>query len=483
MSTPEQSSKTAKIGMIGLGVMGENLARNIERNGYSIAVWNREPKKVDEFVGRLEGHEVIGAHTPEEFVKSLERPRKAILLVKAGDPVDWTVNQIKPFMEEGDIIIDGGNSYFMDTERREKELKAEGFNFIGSGVSGGEKGALWGPSLMPGGDREAYEQIRPIWEAIAAKVDDGPCVTYIGPGGAGHFVKMVHNGIEYGDMQLIAEAYDLMRTVIGMEATEMADVFDEWNRGDLESFLIEITAQILRVKDPETGKPLVDLVLDKAGQKGTGKWTSDIALDLGIVTPTIDAAVDTRNLSARKEERVEASKQIKGPERAAFSGDRREMIQAIHDALYASKICSYAQGMNLIRAGSDAYNWNIDLGECSRIWKGGCIIRARFLDKIKQAYQRRADLPNLLLDSDFNAFVQQSQPNWRRAVATAIQSGVAVPGMSASIGYFDTYRTANLPLNLTQAQRDFFGSHTYERTDKPGQPAVHTEWEEMLKKG
>ncbi|MDQ1524060.1 MAG: 6-phosphogluconate dehydrogenase [Pyrinomonadaceae bacterium] len=483
MSTPEQTTKTAKIGMIGLGVMGENLARNIERNGYSIAVWNREPSKVDEFVERLAGHEVIGAHTPEEFVKSLERPRKAILLVKAGDPVDWTVDQIKPFMEEGDIIIDGGNSYFMDTERREKALKAEGFNFIGSGVSGGEKGALWGPSLMPGGDRAAYEQIRPIWEAIAAKVDDGACVTYIGPGGAGHFVKMVHNGIEYGDMQLIAEAYDLMRTVLRMEAQEMADVFDEWNRGDLESFLIEITAQILRVKDEETGKPLVDLVLDKAGQKGTGKWTSDIALDLGIVTPTIDAAVDTRNLSARKEERVEASKQIKGPERAAFSGDRKEMIQAIHDALYASKICSYAQGMNLIRAGSEAYNWNIDLGECSRIWKGGCIIRARFLDKIKQAYGRRADLPNLLLDPDFNAFVQQSQPNWRRAVATAIQTGVAVPGMSASIGYFDTYRTANLPLNLTQAQRDFFGSHTYERTDKPGQPAVHTEWEEMLKKG
>ncbi len=469
--------------MIGLGVMGENLARNIERNGYSIAVWNREPAKVDEFVERLEGHQVIGAHTPEEFVKSLERPRKAILLVKAGSPVDWTVDQIKPFMDEGDIIIDGGNSYFMDTERREKDLKAQGFNFIGSGVSGGEKGALWGPSLMPGGDREAYEQIRPIWEAIAAKVDDGPCVTYIGPGGAGHFVKMVHNGIEYGDMQLIAEAYDLMRTVLGMSADEMADVFDEWNRGDLESFLIEITAQILRVKDEETGKPLVDFVLDKAGQKGTGKWTSDIALDLGIVTPTIDAAVDTRNLSARKEERVEASKQIKGPERAPYTGDRREMVQAIHDALYASKICSYAQGMNLIRAGSDAYNWNIDLGECSRIWKGGCIIRAQFLDKIKQAYQRRADLPNLLLDPDFNAWVEQAQPNWRRAVATAIQTGVAVPGMSASIGYFDTYRTANLPLNLTQAQRDFFGSHTYERVDKPGQPAVHTEWEEMLKKG
>jgi len=397
--------------------------------------------------------------------------------------VDWTVDQIKPFMDEGDIIIDGGNSYFQDTERREKTLKAEGLNFIGSGVSGGEKGALWGPSLMPGGDKAAYEQIRPIWEAIAADVGDGKCVTYIGPGGAGHYVKMVHNGIEYGDMQLIAEAYDMMRSIIGMEAGEMADVFDEWNKGDLESFLIEITAQILRVKDPETGKPLVDLVLDKAGQKGTGKWTSDIALDLGIVTPTIDAAVDTRNLSARKEERVEASKQIKGPERGKFTGDKKQMIQAVHDALYASKICSYAQGMNLIRAGSEAYKWNIDLGECSRIWKGGCIIRAQFLDKIKQAYQRRADLPNLLLDPDFKSFVEQAQPNWRLAVATAIQTGVAVPGMSASIGYFDSYRTANLPLNLTQAQRDFFGSHTYERTDKPGQEPIHTEWEEMLKKG
>jgi len=361
-------------------------------------------------------------------------------------------------------------------------LKAEGLNFIGSGVSGGEKGALWGPSLMPGGDREAYEQIRPIWEAIAAKVDDGPCVTYIGPGGAGHFVKMVHNGIEYGDMQLIAEAYDLMRNILGMSADEMADVFDEWNRGDLESFLIEITTKILRVKDTETGQPLVDLVLDKTGQKGTGKWTSDIALELGIVVPTMDAAVDSRNLSTRRDERVEASKQIKGPERKPFEGDKKEMINAIHDALYASKICSYAQGMNLIRAGSQHWNWNIDLGETSRIWKGGCIIRAQFLDKIKQAYQRRPDLPNLLLDPDFKAWVEQAQPNWRRAVATAIQSGVPVPGMSASIGYFDTYRTENLALNLTQAQRDFFGSHTYERVDKPGQPAVHTEWEEMLEK-
>jgi 6-phosphogluconate dehydrogenase len=487
MATPEQTPKTAKIGMIGLAVMGENLARNIERNGYSVAVYNRppskdEPDRVTKFMEENAGKQFVGTRTPEEFVKSLERPRKIILLVKAGDPVDWTINQIKPFLEPGDIIIDGGNSYFMDTERREKQLKEEGLNFIGSGVSGGEKGALWGPSLMPGGDREAYEQIRPIWEAIAAKVDDGPCVTYIGPGGAGHFVKMVHNGIEYGDMQLIAESYDMMRRVLGMSAAEMADVFDEWNRGDLESFLIEITAKILRVKDPETGRPLVDLILDKAGQKGTGKWTSATALDLGVITPTINAAVDARNISSRKEERVEASKQINGPTGASTSGDRKEMIAAIRDALYASKICSYAQGMNLIRAGSENWNWNINLGETARIWKGGCIIRAQFLGKIKDAYQRRADLPNLLLDPDFNAYIQGAQSNWRRAVTSAMQAGIPVPGMSASISYFDAYRTAELPLNLTQAQRDFFGSHTYLRADKPAEGAIHTEWEELLEK-
>jgi 6-phosphogluconate dehydrogenase len=482
MATPEQITKTAKIGMIGLAVMGENLAMNIERNGFPIAVFNRDPAKVDNFVARTRGKQVIPTKSPEEFVRSLERPRKAILLVKAGDPVDWTIAQIKPFMDQGDIIIDGGNSYFVDTERREKALKAEGINFIGSGVSGGEKGALWGPSLMPGGDRDAYEQIRPIWEAIAAKVDDGPCVTYIGPGGAGHFVKMVHNGIEYGDMQLIAEAYDMMRNVLGLEAAEMADIFDEWNRGDLESFLIEITANILRVKDPETGQPLVNLILDKAGQKGTGKWTSEVALNLGVIVPTIDAAIDTRTLSGRKEERLEASKQISGPPRAQYSGDKGAMIEAIHDALYASKICSYAQGMNLIRAGSEKWNWNINLGEVSRIWKGGCIIRAQFLDKIKQAYQRRHDLPNLLLDPDFKAWVEEAQPNWRLAVTTAMQNGVPVLAMACSLNYFDMYRAANLPLNLTQAQRDFFGSHTYERIDKPGAAPVHTEWEEMLEK-
>ncbi|HKZ79539.1 MAG TPA: NADP-dependent phosphogluconate dehydrogenase [Pyrinomonadaceae bacterium] len=482
MATPEQSTKTAKIGMIGLAVMGENLAMNIERNGFPIAVFNRDTSKVDSFVARASGKRVIPTKSAEEFVRSLERPRKIILLVKAGDPVDWTVAQIKPFLERGDIIIDGGNSFFEDTERREKALKAEGISFIGSGVSGGEKGALWGPSLMPGGDREAYEQLRPIWEAIAAKVDDGPCVTYIGPGGAGHFVKMVHNGIEYGDMQLIAEAYDIMRSVLGLEAVEMADIFDEWNRGDLESFLIEITAKILRVKDPETGKPLVDLILDKAGQKGTGRWTSEVALDLGVVVPTIDAAIDTRTLSGRKAERVEASKQISGPAKTKYAGDKRSMIKAIHDALYASKICSYAQGMNLIQAGSEKWNWGINLGELARIWKGGCIIRAQFLDKIKQAYQRRQDLPSLLLDPDFKAWVEEAQPNWRLAVTSAMQSGVPVLAMACSLCYFDTYRAANLPLNLTQAQRDFFGSHTYERTDKPGQGAVHSEWEEMLEK-
>ncbi|HKG15616.1 MAG TPA: NADP-dependent phosphogluconate dehydrogenase [Pyrinomonadaceae bacterium] len=487
MATPEEKAKTAQIGMIGLAVMGENLARNIERNGYSVAVYNRppshdEPDRVTKFMGEYGDKRFVGAHTPEEFVKSLERPRKIILLVKAGDPVDWTVNQIKPHLEAGDIIIDGGNSYFLDTARREEQLKAEGFNFIGSGVSGGERGALEGPSLMPGGDRAAYEQIRPIWEAIAAKVDDGPCVTYIGPGGAGHFVKMVHNGIEYGDMQLIAEAYDFMRRVLGMSAAEMADVFDEWNRGDLESFLVEITAKILRVKDPETGKPLVDLILDKAGQKGTGKWTSEIALELGIPIPTINAAVDSRTLSSRKDERVEASKEISGPPGASFGGDRGETVAAIRDALYASKICSYAQGMNLIRAGSEHYDWGIDLGETARIWKGGCIIRARFLGKIKDAYARRAELPNLLLDPDFNAYMQGAQANWRRVVATAAQAGIPVPAFSASLGYFDSYRTAELPLNLTQAQRDFFGSHTYQRADRPEAGFVHTEWEELLEK-
>ncbi len=470
----------ANIGMIGLGVMGQNLVLNIERNGYAVTVFDREPPVRAKFVAETLGKRIVDSSSPEEFVRSLERPRKIILLVKAGDPVDWTTNLIKPFLEPGDIIIDGGNSHFKDTERREQQLKADRLFMIGSGTSGGEKGALLGPSLMPGGDRNAYEQIRPIWEAIAAKVEDGPCVTYIGPGGSGHFVKMVHNGIEYGDMQLIAEAYGVMRNGFGLSADEMADIFDEWNQGELESYLIEITAKILRVKDPDTRKPLVDLVLDQAEQKGTGRWTSQLALDLGVPIPTIDAAIAARNISARKSERVEASKRISVRTTGKY-GDFSEVFKnGVRDALYASKICSYAQGMSLIKAGSEAFNWNINLSEVARIWQGGCIIRARFLRKIKEAYLRDPHLPNLLLDEELNGRIEEAQPEWRIVVSTAMQQGIPMLAMASTLGYFDMYRTANLPLNLTQAQRDFFGSHTYRRTDKPEAAPVHTEWEGSL---
>ncbi len=481
----ETKAKTAKIGMIGLAVMGENLALNIARNGFPIAVFNRDTTKVDKFLKRAESFQdsdkVIGTYSLADFVASLETPRKIILLVKAGDPVDAVINQLKPLLAPGDIVIDGGNSFFRDTQRREKDLKAAGFRYIGSGVSGGESGALWGPSLMPGGEESAYNELKPIWEAIAAKVDDGPCVTYIGPDGAGHFVKMIHNGIEYGDMQLIAEAYDILRSALGLQADELHQIFSAWNAGMLDSFLIEITAKIFKVKDPETGQALVDLVLDKAGQKGTGKWTSQVALELGVVIPTINAAVDSRILSSMKAERVAASKEISGPADVQYTGDKQALIDAVRDALYASKICSYAQGMNLIRAQAAVEGWNLNMGEISRIWKGGCIIRAQFLDKIKQAYQRRADLPNLLLDPDFKVWVMEAQPRWRQAVTTAQNLGIAIPAMAASLSYFDSYRTANLPQNLTQAQRDFFGSHTYERTDKPAGEFVHTEWEELAK--
>ncbi len=471
---------TAKIGLIGLGVMGQNLALNIERNGFPVAVYDREPPVLDAFILRESGKQIVGAHSPEEFVRSLERPRKIILLVKAGDPVDWTIDLVKPFCEPGDIIIDGGNSHFKDTERRQQQLSESGLFFLGSGTSGGEKGALLGPSLMPGGDPRAYEQIRAIWEAIAAKVPDGPCVTYVGSGGSGHFVKMVHNGIEYGDMQLIAEVYGLLRDGFHLSADEMADIFEDWNRGDLESYLIEITAKILRVKDKETGQPLVDLVLDKAGQKGTGKWTSQLALDLGVPIPTIDAAIVARILSSQKEARVEASKQIRGLTSTKFPPTFNQDLKGwLHDAMYASKICSYAQGMNLIKAGSDEFGWNINLSEIARIWQGGCIIRAKFLGEIKEAYLRNPDLANLLLDAALKTKIEEAQSGWRLIVSTAMQQGLPVLAMSASLGYFDMYRSANLPLNMTQAQRDFFGSHTYERVDKPELGFVHTEWEEQ----
>jgi 6-phosphogluconate dehydrogenase len=479
--TGNTQTGSAKIGMIGLAVMGENLALNIARHGFPIAVFNRDTTKVDKFLERAKGEPVIGTHSFEEFVSSLERPRKMILLVKAGQPVDDVITHLKPLLQAGDIIIDGGNSFFRDTQRREKELAQAGLHFIGSGVSGGESGALNGPSLMPGGNRDAYESIRPIWEAIAAKVDDGPCVTYIGPDGAGHFVKMVHNGIEYGDMQLIAEAYSILRSALGLKPDELAGVFEEWNKGVLNSYLIEITANIFKLKDLETGNPLVDMILDVAGQKGTGKWTAETALEMDIAIPTIQAAIDSRLMSGLKKERVEASKQIAGPSfSAGAAGDKKELIQSVHDALYASKICSYAQGMNLIRKGSEQYGWNINLGEISRIWKGGCIIRAQFLDKIKQAYQRRPDLPSLLLDPDFKAWVLETQSRWRQAVATATSAGTPVAAMSGSLAYFDTYRTANLPLNLTQAQRDYFGAHTYQRNDRPEAGFVHTDWEGLL---
>jgi 6-phosphogluconate dehydrogenase len=473
----------ADIGMAGLGVMGLNLALNMERNGYAVAVWNREAQAVDKLLaGEGRNRRIIGTKSPEEFVRSLKRPRKIMMMVKAGPPIDWTIEQFEPFLEAGDILIDGGNSWFEDTQRREKALTAKGLHFIGSGVSGGEEGALWGPSLMPGGARAAYEEIQPIWEAIAAKTEDGACTTYVGPDGAGHFVKMVHNGIEYGDMQLIAEAYDIMRRVLGMNATELADTFSSWNEGLLDSFLIKITAEVLRVKDEETGQPLVDLILDKAGQKGTGKWTAQVALDLGVAIPTINSAIDARFISALKEERVAASKLIAGPSASPVKDEERAaLIDAVRDALYASKICSYAQGFNLIRAGSDAHDWKIDLSEMSRIWKGGCIIRARFLDRIKAAYQRDPALANLLLDEDFRQWMQAAQTNWRESLSVAQRHGVPCLAMAASLAYFDSYRTANLPQNLTQAQRDFFGAHTYERVDKPELGAIHTDWETAVK--
>ncbi|MCC6743836.1 MAG: NADP-dependent phosphogluconate dehydrogenase [Acidobacteria bacterium] len=471
------SEGKAKFAMIGLGVMGENLALNVERNGFPIAVWNRRSDAVDAFVnGRGAGKNVVGAHSPAELAAAMERPRRIMMLVKAGEAVDWTIDQMKPHLDKGDVLIDGGNSWYEDTKRRDAALTEEGLHFVGSGVSGGEEGALWGPSLMPGGKKEAYEIVREIFEAVAAKTEDGACVTHCGPDGAGHFVKMIHNGIEYGDMQLIAEAYDIMRSGLGLGAQEMADIFNEWNQGELNSFLIEVTAKVLAVKDDETDEPLVDMILDTAGQKGTGRWTSQVGLDLGVPIPTMNSAIEARFISRLKDERVAASKEIEGP-KATYGGDKKELIEAVRAALYASKITSYAQGMNLIREGSNVNNWGIDLGELSRIWKGGCIIRAQFLDKIKQAYVARPDLPNLLVDPEFKSWVSASQAKWRTAVTTAQSLGVPTLAMSASLAYFDSYRAANLPANLTQAQRDFFGAHTYERVDKPGAPAVHTNWQ------
>ena len=479
MKTPkvESGEGTAQFGVVGLGVMGQNLALNIERNGFSTAVWNREREWTDEFIHKkAEGRQITATQTIEDFVQSLRRPRRILMMVKAGDPVDWTIDLLKPHLGKDDILIDGGNSHFKETQRRERDLGADHLRFVGTGVSGGETGALLGPSLMPGGERQAYDELKPVFEAIAAQVEDGPCVTYCGPDGAGHFVKMVHNGIEYGDMQLIAEAYHILRDVLGLESAEVADIFAGWSEGVLDSYLIDITARIFTVVDEESRRPLVELILDRAGQKGTGRWTSQVALDLGVAIPTIHAAIEARFLSALKEERVRASRFLSGPERLSYGGDKEEMIAAVHDALYASKICSYAQGFALIRAGSEHYEWAIDLAELARIWKGGCIIRARFLDQIEQAYQRRPDLANLLLDKHLGAWVMEAQPRWRKTVSEAQVLGLPVIAMSGSLAYFDSYRSASLPQNLTQAQRDFFGSHRYERVDRPREERVHTDW-------
>jgi 6-phosphogluconate dehydrogenase len=468
----------SQFGMIGLAVMGSNLALNVEEHGFSVAVWNFEPERVDSFIAENAGKKFTGTKTLEEFVAALERPRRIMMMIKAGTPVDMTLDKLAPLLEPGDVVIDGGNSWFKDTQERTKRVESKGIHFVGSGVSGGEEGARFGPSLMPGGSNESWQAIQPVFEAIAAKSDSGPCVTHVGTDGAGHFVKMVHNGIEYGDMQLIAEAYEVLRRGLGASADELGEIFESWNRGTLESFLIEITAHIFRVKDPETGAPLLDKVLDKAGQKGTGKWTAQVALDLAVPIPTIAAAIDARVLSSMKDERVAASKTLK-LEVAPVPGvpGKEDFVKGVHEALYASKICSYAQGMALIQAGSREWNWSIDMREMARIWKAGCIIRAKFLDSIMRAYEKQPQLPNLLLDSDFSAAIEAAQHPWRRVVAYAQQMGIAVPAMSGSLAYFDAYRTAELPQNLTQAQRDYFGAHTYQRNDKgAGAPFVHTDW-------
>ncbi len=466
----------SQFGIIGLGTMGRNLALNVESRRYRVAVWNLEPEWVKDFLEAHPGAAFEGTTTFEAFTAALERPRRIMMMIPAGKPVDATIQKLLPLLDRGDVVIDGGNSWFEDTQRREAELRPAGIHFVGCGVSGGEEGARHGPSLMPGGPNEAWPIIRDVLEAISAKTEAGPCVTHVGPDGSGHFVKMVHNGIEYGDMQLLAESWDVMRRGLGMTAPQTADVFDAWNSGPLESFLAELSGRVCRTLDPETGQPLVDVVLDKAGQKGTGRQTSQVALDLGVAIPTISAAIDARVLSSLKAERVEAAGQLSGPAPADvyFGEDPKQVVSDLHDALFAARVCAYAQGMALIRAGSDRYKWNVDLAEIGRIWKGGCIIRARLLDPVRHAFGKDPSLVNLLRDPALGDAVEAAQAGWRRTVARAAHAGLPLGAHATALSYFDAYRSARLPQNLTQAQRDAFGAHTYERIDKPG--AVHSEW-------
>lgn len=468
--------EVSDIGLVGLAVMGENLVLNMESKGFHVSVFNRTVDKVNHFMdGRGKGKKIYGATTLQDFVASLKRPRKVMLMVKAGKPVDEFIDQLIPVLEPGDIIIDGGNSHFPDTNRRTQYVESKGLLYIGTGVSGGEEGALLGPSIMPGGSAKAWPAVKPIFQAIAAKVDDGsPCCDWVGENGAGHFVKMVHNGIEYGDMQLICEAYQIMKDLLGMSADEMHLVFKEWNEGELGSYLIEITRDILAFKDND-GKPLVDKILDTAGQKGTGKWTGVAALDLGIPLTLIGEAVFSRCLSAVKDERVAASKVLSGPA-PKFSGDRKAFINDLKNALYASKIISYAQGYQLMRAAAQEYGWKLNNGGIALMWRGGCIIRSVFLGKIKEAFDKDPDLSNLLLDPFFKETVSAAQDGWRRVMAAAITNGIPVPAMCTALNYFDGYRAERLPANLLQAQRDYFGAHTYERVDKPRGEFFHTNW-------
>ena len=469
------STSQADIGLIGLAVMGQNLVLNMEDHGYAVAVYNRTTSKMEKFVAANPNRKLHGAKTVAELCATLSKPRKVMLMVQAGKPVDSTIEEILPHLEPGDVIIDGGNSKFFDTIRRTQELEAKGFLFIGTGVSGGEEGARFGPSIMPGGSPKAWPFVKEILQAIAAKVGDAkaPCCEWVGDDGAGHYVKMVHNGIEYGDMQLICEAYFLMKESLGLSHEEMHEIFAEWNRGDLDSYLIEITRDILGKRDEATGSPLVELILDTAGQKGTGKWTSESALELGVPAPTIIEAVLARGLSALKKERVEASRDLKGPE-TRFEGDKKAFVDAIRDALYCSKICSYAQGYALIAEAAKEYKWDLNFGEIALLWREGCIIRARFLERIKEAFDQNPKLGNLLLDPFFKDVIHRHQTNWRVVVSEAVRLGIPTPGFSSALAYFDSYRRDVLPANLLQAQRDYFGAHTYHRTDRDG--VFHTEW-------